>query len=134
MLFFVVSALFFILIRKWIPQEDRNTYDIYLNYASQVVPVALAIEPGPQAFTSMEIFPNPVRTSTTIRFTLDQPERISLDIYTVSGQKVSTLVDELKPKGTHQVQWDVRDHSSGTYFVKTRVGQRVSTRKMIVVK
>jgi hypothetical protein len=65
--------------------------------------------------------PNPFNPTTTLRFSVGEPGRIALRIYSVRGELVKTLKDEWVTPGGYQVSWDGRDQggrpvASGAYF------------------
>lgn len=83
--------------------------------------------------------PNPFVSSTTIPYSLEQTEHVTLDIFNVMGQHVATLVDRRQEAGRHQVTWDARGGAgahlaSGLYVYRLRVGPHVVTRKMLLLR
>ncbi len=70
-------------------------------------------------------FPNPARTSTTLLFDLPRRTAVTLDVFSVTGQRVRTFEQgELAP-GTHSIVWDGNDDrgrrvSGGMYFYRMR--------------
>lgn len=62
-----------------------------------------------------------------------------MKIYNVLGEEVRTLVDEQKPAGYHQVNWDGRDEAgehlaSGLYIYHLQAGSFVQNRKMMLLR
>ncbi len=60
-------------------------------------------------------------------------------MYNVLGQRVNILVDEEKPAGDYTAYWDGTDRSrgqvaSGIYFYRLQINDRVSSKKMILLK
>jgi subtilisin family serine protease len=126
------------------------------HYGAGVVDIAAAVEywkkfkedlpPAavlPQSFGLHQNFPNPFNASTTIRYettTGSSPEqRVSLRIYNILGQRVTSLVAGPHAGGSHVVQWDgTNDHGekvgSGIYFYRLEAGELVQTRKMAFLK
>ncbi|MBD3234825.1 MAG: T9SS type A sorting domain-containing protein [candidate division Zixibacteria bacterium] len=88
----------------------------------------------PEVLTLNDAYPNPFNASTQIRFTLPQSGAVKLDIYNLMGQKVSTLVNGRIDAGEHTVSWDASNYSSGVYFYKLTVGDRVFTKRMTLLK
>jgi hypothetical protein len=83
--------------------------------------------------------PNPFNPETTIRFTLDAAARVTFSIYDAKGRRVSTLLDETRGAGPHQVRWNGTDAtgtqvSSGVYFYQMTAGNRVLSRRMVLLK
>jgi len=84
-------------------------------------------------------YPNPFNPSTTILFSLTQPENVKLQIFNVSGQIVKTLLNENKSVGSHVVTWDGLDDygygvTSGTYIYRINTDNQSKTKKMILLK
>ncbi len=79
-------------------------------------------------------YPNPFNLKTTITYELPKACEISLTIYNLMGQELATLVEGVQDAGKHQVQWDAANRSSGVYFYKLEVGNRVFTRRMTLLK
>ncbi len=84
--------------------------------------------------------PNPFRGTTEIRFDLPAPSRASLDVFDVTGRRITELLAEgLLEAGAHRRTWDGRDASgrpvsSGVYFVRLRAGDRVESTRVLRVR
>ena len=61
-------------------------------------------------------YPNPFNPSTTIRFDLSKSCIVTLKIFDILGREVETLIDESRPAGHYQVQWEGKNFGSGVYF------------------
>jgi len=83
---------------------------------------------------SVAIFPNPANPATTISYTIAKSARVTLDIYSVNGQKVATLVDRNMPAGLHSVVFDGSSLASGVYFYRLETPGFAKTGKMLLVK
>jgi len=57
-----------------------------------------------------------------------------LKIFNTLGEEVETLVNEEKPVGTYEVNWNAANLPSGVYFYRIQAGDFVQTRKMILLK
>jgi hypothetical protein len=81
--------------------------------------------------------PSPFRDRTRLRFTLDRPTTVRLDVLDVSGRRVARLLEGQElPQGDHVVLWDGRDRSglavaTGVYFVRLEAGQEIRHRKLV---
>ena len=80
------------------------------------------------------ITPNPANPFTTIQYTLAKPGNVSLDIYSVSGQKVATLVDGAMTAGTHSAVFDGSSLASGIYLYRFRTAGFAKSGKIALVK
>jgi hypothetical protein len=84
-------------------------------------------------------YPNPFNAATTIGYRLVEDGHVSLVVYNVLGQEVTTLVNEDQSVGEYSVLWSGRDASgrevaSGMYFYRIQVGSDWLTRKMTLLK
>lgn len=89
--------------------------------------------------TLLQNSPNPFNASTTIRFSLAEPGRLTLAIHNVLGQHLVTLVDGSVTRGVHEVTWNGTDDRgqpvpSGVYVYSIRTADAVLSRKMVVIK
>ncbi len=84
--------------------------------------------------------PNPFNPTTTIQFSVQKSGTpVTIDIYNIRGQKVKTLLNKRFDSGKHNIVWYGDDSygqsvSSGVYFYKTRIGEKDSIRKMLMMK
>ncbi|MHB2153833.1 S8 family serine peptidase [Calditrichota bacterium GD2] len=93
----------------------------------------------PEEATLFSNYPNPFNPRTTIRFALPEDGNVQLNIYSVSGQKVRTLLDGQVSKGYHQIVWDGKNESGhavsgGLYFYELRTNHKRILKKMLLVK
>jgi hypothetical protein len=91
---------------------------------------------NPQIFIEGLLVPNPVSNSTTISFSLFQPENINLTIYDITGKLVKNLFNGPLNIGEHQIRWDVNTDviESGVYFLNLRGENFSRSCKLVVVK
>ena len=78
-------------------------------------------------------FPNPFNSTTHIAFALPNTETVTLEIFSLGGQRLATLIDQkrLSP-GIYQVPWDASENASGIYLCRLRTAQYRETRKMVL--
>ncbi|MFQ5869362.1 MAG: C1 family peptidase [Candidatus Zixiibacteriota bacterium] len=79
-------------------------------------------------------YPNPFNPTTEIRYNLPERANVRLEIYNLSGQRIETLVNEPQEPGVHWVTWDASTYSSGVYFYKLIAGDRVSAKRMTLLR
>ena len=84
-------------------------------------------------------FPNPVSDRVVLSFELSMAGRAVLEILNAAGERVATIVDDVRDAGPHDVLWDGRDErgrpvASGVYFCKLSVGGADVTRKLVVIR
>lgn len=93
----------------------------------------------PQAEVLSQNFPNPFNPTTTIKYQLKNSGYVSIDVFNVKGQKVTTLVNRNLPSGRHEVVWNGTDDngnsvSSGMYFYRLQNDEASEIRKMMLLK
>jgi hypothetical protein len=93
----------------------------------------------PEKYALDQNSPNPFNPTTKIEFALPHSGDVTLDVFNVLGQKVTTLVDEHLNAGFKSVEWDGTDAlgnevSSGVYLYRINVNDFSATRKMLLLK
>lgn len=71
---------------------------------------------APEIFVASS--PNPFNDNTTIRYRLDEPSHISIEVFNSRGDKVSLLVNQQQQSGTYTVYWNASRLPAGVYLVK----------------
>ena len=79
-------------------------------------------------------YPNPFNPSTVISFKLPEQTNVELKIYDVLGNEVATLVNESRPAGSYEVEWNASNLPSGVYIYNLRAGTNVQMKKMLLLK
>ena len=85
-------------------------------------------------FELLQNYPNPFNPRTKIRWQSSVGGHQTLKIYNILGTEVAILVDEYKPAGSYEVDFDASNLSSGVYLYKLQAGEFVQTRKMTLIK
>ena len=88
----------------------------------------------PLTFQLLQNYPNPFNPTTTIEFTLTNPQVVRLTVYNMLGQRISTLARGPHPGGRHQVQFDGSGLASGIYLYRLEATGDVVTGKMALVR
>lgn len=110
-------------------------YDGTFEY-SNVVEAEIGL---PKEFSLEQNYPNPFNPTTTIRYTVADAYYASgvpvrLAVYDVLGSEVITLVNENKPAGHYEVQFNAEGLSSGVYYYKLTAGSFSETKKFVLMK
>ncbi len=79
-------------------------------------------------------YPNPFNPTTTIRYDIPSEMNVNLTVYNVIGQRVATLVNEVKAGGQYEVHFDAANMASGTYIYRLETGQQTISRQMMLIK
>ncbi len=110
-------------------------------YADSRIPLAVrpAGELLPEKFNVSPNYPNPFNPSTTFEIRLAKQDFISVAVYNIIGQQVTSLMRGNYTPGVYSLIWNGRDQfnrnvPSGIYLLQVRAGNQVVTRKMALVK
>ena len=114
---------------------------IYAGYWPQVRPPVATSAPEPVAYQN-ELFqnhPNPFNPTTTVEYAVAHTGPVDINIYNVRGQRVKTLVSEVKPPGRYHVQWNGLNDAgtqvaSGVYFYRLTTGSYSDVKKLVLLK
>ena len=90
----------------------------------------------PLEFRLEQNYPNPFNPTTTINYNVARQSRVKLVVYNMLGREVATLVDGVKSVGnySYSVRFDAANLGTGTYIYRMSVGDKVFTKKMILLK
>ncbi|MGE5315274.1 MAG: right-handed parallel beta-helix repeat-containing protein [Acidobacteriota bacterium] len=88
----------------------------------------------PQQFELMQNYPNPFNPETTFRFALPTLCDVSLSVYTVTGEKIASVVSGAVPAGSYSIRFDGSMIPSGVYFIRLQAGSFSQTRRMVLMK
>ena len=104
------------------------------------VNVIVAVPTTPSlVFGMMPAAPNPFRDRSSIRFAVDTPGRVRLDVFDINGRKVRELMDEQMRPSEYTMIWDGRDDqgvrvSAGVYFLRLRRAEQVDTQRIVLLR
>ncbi len=90
-------------------------------------------------FRLRQNYPNPFNTTTTIEFSLNMHAIVEISIFNILGQRVTTIMNQFMPAGSHAVNWQGTDAvgnevASGIYFYRLKTDRYTETRKMMFMK
>ena len=104
---------------------------------NQYLPTRIKPQPSstPNEFALGNNYPNPFNPRTTIQYNLTQPGRVSLTVYNLLGQQLLKILDdEFCDPGMYKVTLDMVSYQTGIYFCVLRQGNKVSVKKMTLIK
>ena len=88
----------------------------------------------PVVFMLKQNYPNPFNPATTIEFMSPESQHVVLTVYDVLGQKVKMLVNKQMAAGSHKVEFNAENLSSGIYFYEVQAGSYRQSKKMILIR
>ena len=127
--------------------DTANTYlyfstvaDRYWNESTISNTVFSTSSPMPNSYTLNQNYPNPFNSETEIVFSTPKLKNIKIDIWSLDGRLIKTLLDSRLIPGQYGIKWLGKNNSgkiqsTGIYFSTLSVGQKIiKTRKLIYVK
>ncbi len=88
----------------------------------------------PRSYALLQNYPNPFNPSTTIRFDLKQSGNVELKIYDILGRKIAEVVNKQFDAGSHKVDFDASNLSTGVYVYRLTVNGFNDVKKMVFIK
>ncbi len=85
-------------------------------------------------FELYQNYPNPFNPSTIIKFSLPKADFVNLLVFDVTGKEVMKLLNENKPAGTYEINFNAENLSSGVYFYRLITSTYSDIKRMILVK
>ncbi|MBU0765140.1 MAG: T9SS type A sorting domain-containing protein [Bacteroidetes bacterium] len=83
---------------------------------------------------SINCYPNPVKTTTTVEYVLEKDGHAKIDIHNILGERIATLTDRKQGKGVHQIVYDASQLPEGVYFYSLNTDDISLTGRLIVKK
>lgn len=88
----------------------------------------------PSTIELKQNYPNPFNPTTQITYQLPELADVRLEVYDMAGRQVATLVNNRVNAGTHTINFNATDLSSGIYLYRLQAGTTVLTRKLTLIK
>jgi len=88
----------------------------------------------PSGYELSQNYPNPFNPMTTIQFNLPKTSNVTLKIFNVIGEEITTIVSKQLPAGNYSYKWDASNHASGVYLYRLEADGYFETKKMILMR
>ena len=113
-----------------------GTFSIPGRIKELTYPVSSVEEEVPQLteFRLLQNYPNPFNPSTTISYNLTEGGKVLLEVYSIMGEKIGTLINEEQSAGIHSFSFDATGLASGIYFYKLTSGNFTQIKKMTLIR
>lgn len=106
-------------------------------YADNIHENGVSVEEGegiPTAYHLAQNYPNPFNPSTVIDFILPEASQVKINVYSITGEFVATLVDEYMMSGHYQREFSAENLPSGVYLYRMTAGNFNKVKKMTLIK
>jgi surface protein len=122
-----------------IPQEPTSFSNLPLSFQPiwGSCPIGSSIndyQSTPLDISLEENYPNPFNPSTQIRFSLSESSLTTLEVYSIDGTKVASLVNQVLNAGWHTATFNAANLPTGLYLYRLNTGKQQITKKMLLVK
>lgn len=114
--------------------STRFADDVFAITLSRDLNVSTELDESPNSFELNQNYPNPFNPTTKITYTIPESADVKLEVFNITGQKVATLVNEMKTAGAHTATFDASNLSSGLYTYRLISGSSVQVKKMMLIK
>lgn len=88
----------------------------------------------PSDFALLSSYPNPFNPTAVISYTIREASPVTIDIFNITGAKISLLADKYHSAGTYEIEWNAENFPAGIYFARLTAGKDARTIRMVLVK
>ena len=124
---------------KFIALKDAKTYVSLKNFnvneelvEAKLINNNLAFDITKDGNLFLNIYPNPVIDNLSLTYTLDDSDQVKVEIYDTKGVLLKTLVNEVKERGSYNLDCSVTDLQKGLYFCKLSTSKHTKTERLII--
>jgi len=119
-----------------LPASAEEVMGRVIGYLDGSITVGVDVDPPgiPAVFGLGQNYPNPFNPQTSIRFSIAADGPVSLVVYDLLGERVTTLVQEELAPGEYDRSFDATGLASGLYFYRLTSAGSVATRKMMILR
>jgi photosystem II stability/assembly factor-like uncharacterized protein len=88
----------------------------------------------PVEYSLSQNYPNPFNPSTKISYVIPKENYVTLKIYDILGNEVTTLVNKYQTTGRYSINFEGDNLASGIYIYRLQAGDYISSKKMTLIK
>ncbi len=135
--FFYITKEGVLLVVTNVPSTSPDTGYVYADYHILYSTKLVSIKGEkniPLKFRLEQNYPNPFNPVTNIEFQLVKQGLVTLKVYNILGEEVSTLINKELNAGIHKYLWNASGIASGIYFYRIQSGNFSQVKKMVLIK
>jgi len=129
---------FYAVAENYVDLGGSGIGDIYGSLTVEFIPdIITDVEKSQEIILDYSLkqnYPNPFNPNTKIKYSVPQSSNVFIKVYDVLGSEIATLVNEEKPIGIYEVEFDATAVPSGVYFYRLQAGSFVETKKMVLLR
>ncbi len=114
--------------------SPSNEVETTVNLPQHKIAVESPTLEVPKVYSLDQNYPNPFNPVNKISFGLPKEGLVTIKVFDVLGNEVAVLVDEIKPEGKHEVEFNANNLPSGIYIYKMQSGKFIAVNKMILLR
>jgi photosystem II stability/assembly factor-like uncharacterized protein len=92
----------------------------------------IPVQPAPKNGVNLSVSPNPFNNSTVISYSLDEPQRVVITLYSITGIVIETLVNEEQTTGPHNLSFSNTQLKPGVYLCQLRDATESQTVRLMI--
>ncbi|MFZ4590688.1 MAG: T9SS type A sorting domain-containing protein, partial [Ignavibacteria bacterium] len=118
----------------FVPANDSQWGKFKIRLGDVITSIRQMGTETPTVYALNQNYPNPFNPVTNISYMIPKSSKVSLKVYDIKGQLVSTLFEGNQNTGIYITQFDGSQLASGVYFYKLEAGDYKEVRKMTLIK
>ncbi|MCK5146201.1 carbohydrate binding domain-containing protein [bacterium] len=106
-----------------------------LKYSPTGTPVWEDEKPAmPAQYLLHQNYPNPFNPVTTLSYSIPETGSVRLEIYSILGKKIATLIDDVQSPGEYLIEWNGEGQATGMYLCKLIASTHTQTIKLLLMQ
>lgn len=131
-------STFYAIAQNYVETDGSGVGSVYGNLCAVYFPDnTVGLEDEGNMINGFELYqnyPNPFNPVTTIRYDIPVTTQVELSVYTITGQKIRTLISAEQKPGTYKVNFNAGELSSGIYIIKLNTNYFSKSIKAVLLK
>jgi len=88
----------------------------------------------PNNYYLSSAYPTIFNSTSTISYGLPSPSNVSLQVYNLAGQQITSLFEGPKQPGVHTTTLNASNLTTGLYFVRLKASDQAFTQKIMLIR
>jgi hypothetical protein len=114
-------------------ENTSSTQSVIIEYGQNILD-KMKINGIVSDYTLDQNYPNPFNPSTKISYSIKEEGLVMIKVYDILGKEIATLVNESKPAGYYEAEFNASQLPSGMYIYKIQAGNFTDVKKMLLTK
>lgn len=115
-------------------RRNLTNFEVFIGNPDVLTSTEQSLATLPNQLKLKQNYPNPFNPSTAIEYQLNESQQVTLQVFDLLGREVTTLVNSLQPAGSHTIEFNASNLSSGTYLYRLKAGNVSLTKTFTLIK